>query len=299
MRFLYCFFLAALFCAAGIAAQQSTQTNNKVSETPTKSTAGQQPSTSPSAGAQSRIARGREFLGLGPVPDQAAAARGQKIFAATCGLCHGSNASGAEAPNLIRSTLVLHDEKGELIGPFLHKGRPDRGMPAFPNLTDSQVYDIAEFLHERVEETTNRFGYKVQNVNTGNASEGRAYFDSHCSQCHSPTGDLAHIATKAQPADLQALFLYPSQRIHENGEKTTVPTEVTVALPSGETVSGTLKLIDDFNISMYDSAGMYHSWPRSQVKVEIKDPLAAHRELLAKYSDADMHNILAYLETLK
>lgn len=243
--------------------------------------------------------RGREFLGLGPVPDQAAAARGEKIFVATCGFCHGSNATGAEGPNLIRSTLVLHDEKGELIGPFLHKGRPDRGMPAFPNLTDAQVYDVAEFLHERVEETTNRFGYKIQNVNTGNAAEGKAYFDSHCSECHSPTGDLAHIASKVQPADLQALFLYPSQRISENGEKTTVPTEVTVTLPSGETISGTLKRVDDFNISMYDSSGMYHSWPRSDVKVDIKDPLAAHRELLAKYSNADMHNILAYLETLK
>jgi cytochrome c oxidase cbb3-type subunit III len=299
MRFgLYPLTTALLFGAA-LAAQQSTDTNNRVSETPAKSPSAPQTATQQNSAAQSRLQRGREFLGLGPVPDQAAAARGEKVFVATCGFCHGSNASGAEGPNLIRSTLVLHDEKGELIGPFLHKGRPDRGMPSFPNLTDAQTYDIAEFLHERVEEATNRFGYKIQNVVTGNAAEGKAFFDSHCSQCHSPTGDLAHIAAKVEPPDLQALFLYPSQRISANGEKTTVPTEVTVTLASGETVSGTLKRIDDFNISMYDSSGEYHSWPRSEVKVDIKDPLAGHRELLAQYTDADMHNILAYLETLK
>lgn len=294
MRFSLWLFVASLcFGLVFAAAQQSPQpANNKVSETPAKST-------TPEPSKQSRIDRGREFLGLGPVPDQAAAERGEKIFVATCGFCHGSNATGAEGPNLIRSTLVLHDEKGELIGPFLRKGRPDRGMPAFPSLTDAQFYDIAEFLHQRVEDTTNRFGYKIQNVNTGNPAEGKVFFDRNCSQCHSPTGDLAHIAAKVEPAELQSLFLYPSQTISPNGEKTAVPTQVTVTPPSGESVSGTLKRIDDFNISMYDSSGIFHSWPRSEVMVDIKDSLAGHRELLAKYTDADMHNVLAYLETLK
>ncbi|MBV8551686.1 MAG: c-type cytochrome [Acidobacteriaceae bacterium] len=287
-------FLAAALClAAGLGAQTNSQTSKR------PGTQDQEAATSQSTRAQTRTDRGREFLGLGPVPDAAAAARGQKIFASTCGFCHGSNATGAEGPNLIRSTLVLHDEKGELIGPFLHNGRPDRGMPAFPNLTDAQTYDIAEFLHQRVEDTTNRFGYKIQNVVTGNAAEGKAFFDQHCNKCHSATGDLAHIASSVEPADLQALFLYPSQSINAKGEKTTVPVQVSVTLASGESISGTLKRIDDFNVSMYDGSGMYHSWPRSEVKVDIKDPLAAHRELLGTYTDADMHNILAYLVTLK
>ena len=289
------YLFAAVLCAGiTLAGQQNQQpVNTKVSETPAKTTP------EPPAAAQARTARGREFLGLGPPPDQAAAARGQKTFAATCGFCHASDASGAEGPNLIRSALVLHDEKGELIGPFVRTGRPDRGMPAFPNLTDAQLYDIAEFLHQRVEDATNRFGYKIQNVVTGNAAAGKTYFARHCSECHSPAGDLAHIASKVEPADLQALFLYPSQTIGANGEKTTTPTQVVVTLPSGETVSGTLKRIDDFNLSLIDSSGAYHSWARSEVKIDIKDPLAGHRELLAGYSDADMHNILAYLETLK
>ena len=39
--------------------------------------------------------------------------------------------------------------------------------------------------------------------------------------------------------------------------------------------------------------------PEHNIKVEVQDPLAEHVELLKKYTNADMHNILAYLETLK
>ncbi len=248
------------------------------------------------------LQRGREFLGLGPAADPVAAARGQKLFVQNCGFCHGSNATGAEGPDLLRSTVVLHDEKGELIGPLIQKGRPDKGMPSFSTLTDAQTYDIAEFLHARVEEAANRFGYKLQNVVTGNAKAGEEFFNGagRCNTCHSVTGDLAHIATKFDPANLQSQFLYPSQSFSPDAqEPKNAATMVTVTLPSGESITGTLKRLDDFNVSLWDSSGEYHSWPRNTVKVQVKDPLAEHRELLSKYTDADMHNLLAYLVTLK
>lgn len=239
----------------------------------------------------SREERTREFLGLPPPPDAAAAARGAKIFAQNCAFCHGPKATGAEGPNLIRSSVVLHDNKGELIGPVVLKGRPDKGMPAFPSMSSEQVYDIAEFLHERVHEAANRGGYKILNVVTGDPKAGEAFFNAHCTKCHSATGDLAHIASKYQPAELQALFLYP--------DKSAPPVELTVTLPNGQVITGTLKRQDDFNISMVDNTGEFHSWPADSVKYEVKDPLAGHRELLATYTDADMHNVLAYLVTLK
>lgn len=240
---------------------------------------------------QSRVERGREFLGLPPPPDAAAAERGSKIFAQNCAFCHGPKATGAEGPNLIRSAVVLHDEKGELIGPVLLNGRPDKGMPAFPSLTAAQIFDVAEFLHTRVQDAANRSSYKLLNVVTGDSKAGEAFFIAHCTSCHSATGDLAHIASKYEPADLQALFLYP--------DRVAPLPKVTVRLPNGETIAGTLKRQDDFNISITDDSGAFHSWPVSAVKFEIKDPLANHRELLATYTDADMHNILAFLVTLK
>jgi cytochrome c oxidase cbb3-type subunit 3 len=236
------------------------------------------------------VQHGRDFLGLAPPADPAAAARGQKVYAQACAFCHGPNATGAEGPDLLRSSVVLHDDNGEKIGPFLQKGRPDKGMPAFSTMTEAQTRDIAEFLHMRVEAAANRYGYKLQNVVTGDAKAGETYFGSHCRSCHSPTGDLAHIG-QTDPSDLQDGFLYPDR----NAPKISV----TVILPSDETVGGTLKHLDDFDISLIDASGNYRSFNCDAVKVAIKDPLERHRQLLATYSDADMHNILAYLVTLK
>ena len=230
-------------------------------------------------------------MGLGPPPDAEAAGRGEQLFARNCAFCHGAKANGAEGPDLIRSAVVLHDEKGETIGQVVLKGRPERGMPAFP-FTSAQVYDIAEFLHMRVELTANRGTYQTLNIVTGNAKAGEAYFASHCASCHSASGDLAHVAGKYQPPELQSAFLYPSSKAH-------APVKVTVSLPSGQSVTGNLKRMDDFTVSMNDSNGDYHAWPIDTVKVNIEDPLAGHRELLDKYSDTDMHNILAYLVTFK
>jgi len=76
---------------------------------------------------------------------------------------------------------------------------------------------------------------------------------------------------------------------------------VTVTLPSGQKISGTLDRIDDFIVSLRDDAGTYRSFTRDGAtpNVEIRDPLKAHRDLLSKYTDADIHNVTAYLVTLK
>ncbi len=256
--------------------------------------------------AQTPVARGpgrantREFLGLGPAPDAVAAERGEKLYGPNCGFCHGAKANGAEGPDLVRSPLVLHDEKSELIGPVIRQGRADKGMPAFAGFTDPQLYDIGQFLHMRVELAVNRGLYKVQNIVTGNAKAGEQYFAGagRCTECHSATGNLAHVGTKFQPSDLQQAFLYPTARgFQSSGPKVS---KVTVTLSSGQAVSGALKRLDDFNVSLYDAAGDYHSYAiASGVKVDVEDKLAGHRELLKHYTDADMHNVTAYLATLK
>ena len=238
----------------------------------------------------------RDFLGLGPAPDPVAAERGQKLYASNCAFCHGEKGRGADGPSLVRSQLVLHDEKGELIGPILLKGRPDKGMPPFPSLTEEQRYDIAQFLHMQVELAANRGTYKRLNVVTGDAKKGEAYFNGggRCNTCHSPTGDLAHIGGKYPPDQLQTKFLWPASG--GDGAR-----GVTVTLPSGQSFSGRIRHLDDFYVSMYDSSGNYHSWSREddKVRVEVEDRLTAHRQLLDQYADADIHNLLAYLVTLK
>jgi cytochrome c oxidase cbb3-type subunit III len=263
--------------------------------------------TKPAVPADQRLRRAaRDFLAIGAPPDPAAVERGQKIFVSTCAFCHGTKANGGEGgPDLIRSVLVLHDNNGSNIGPVILHGRPGKGMPAFSSMTPAQISDIAAFLKSKSQEAANRMDYKIQNIVTGDAKAGEAYFNGagKCNTCHSPTGDLAGIADKYDPVSLQARFLFP--RIHSylpTAPQPETAVKATVTLPSGKTISGTVDHIDDFNISLVDATGNYHSFPldgNDAVKVKLDDPLAAHAELLKTYTDADMHNVLAYLETLK
>ena len=178
-------------------------------------------------------------------------------------------------------------------------------MPAFSALSAEQIADISTFLHSRAADVSNRFAYKIGDLLTGDAQKGAAFFNGagHCGSCHSPTGDLAHVATKYEPVELQRRMLYPAPNLIDVflGRAVTppAPTNVTVQLASGEPVSGTLDHLDEFTVAMHDSAGWYRSFSRENVTVDVQDPRAAHEALLPHYTDQEMHDVLAYLETLK
>lgn len=227
------------------------------------------------------------------VIDPAAADRGKRLYAELCINCHGALAKGTEnGPDLIRSVIVLRDRVGSELGPALSK------LPKHKSdLAPSQIADLSHFLKQYIEQTArNRNATTPPNVLTGNVPAGRAYFNGtgKCSMCHSPTGDLAGIGKKYDPVTLQQRFLFPRTA---RGAKRP---EVTVTPPSGPPVSGTLERIDDFNVSLRDTSGEYHAWRRTPaMKVELRDPHAAHDELLGRITDAEIHNIVTYLETLK
>lgn len=238
----------------------------------------------------------REFLGLGPAPDAAEAKKGEPLYKQNCATCHGENGRGSQGPNLVRSVVVLHDEKDEEIGPVVKSGRPQGGMPAFPQLSQAEIHSIAQYLKMQVELAANRGTYgqtygDLRNKVTGDVKAGEAFFQANCTSCHSATGDLAKIGSKFQQASqLQQRFLWPASF---------GPAKATVTTTSGEKVSGTISREDDFTVSLIDASGNYHVWPRDKVKVEIPDKMEGHRALLAKYSNADIHNMTAYLVTLK
>ena len=45
--------------------------------------------------------------------------------------------------------------------------------------------------------------------------------------------------------------------------------------------------------------GWTRSWPVKDVRITIDNPLQAHVDQLGKYTDKDMHDVFAYLQTLK
>jgi cytochrome c oxidase cbb3-type subunit III len=254
---------------------------------------------------------GRGGLGAGNVYttyDEATLQRGKTLFTAQCGFCHGANAKGGEGgPDLLRAVPVLDDENGNLIGPIVLNGRSERGMPKF-DLPPDAIADIAAFLHEGIRAAAQRNTYKLQNIVTGDARAGEAYFNGagKCSACHSVTGDLAGIGAKYDPVTLQGKFLMPRGGRGGRGganesEPATNPITVTVILLGGQTFKGKLERIDDFVVSLTDANGDYHSFTRhgDTPKVALSDPLQAHLDQLLKYRDTDIHNLTAYLVTLK
>ena len=237
-----------------------------------------------------RAAATRAFLGLGAEPDQAAAERGGPLFARNCASCHGQKARGATGPNLITSDLVLADDHGEHLVPFLRQGYPENGMPAFATMSDRQLTDISEFLHLEVEDVANRGTYQVLNILVGNAAEGNTYVESHCMSCH--TADtFAHIASRYRsPEQLQRSWIWP---VHNE----TVTAKVKTA---AGTISGRVDQITDFRIKLVTESGQMKTVDRGPgVEVQINDPLAAHEQILMTLRNQDMHNVTAYLETLK
>lgn len=234
-----------------------------------------------------------EFLGLGPAPDVEAAKRGAPVFAANCAFCHGPLARGAEGPSLIYSELVLEDQHGAAIGEFLKGGRPEKGMPAFATLSDEQRRDIAEFLHQQIEDVANRGTFQVKNIVLGDPKKGARYVTAHCLSCHSLGSDLRGLAAKWRPVDLQRYWIMPPRT--EGNRAITA----TVRSPRGSW-QGRVQQIDDFRIVLGADSGPPVVIARdADVEVELHDPLAPHVAMIGNVTDSDMINVTAYLETLK
>jgi len=223
--------------------------------------------------------------------DPVAATRGRAVWAQYCINCHGALGKGtSNGPDLIRSDVVLRDRLGNEIGPAL-KRLPGHDAP----VTQEQLVDLTHFLKEQIEATAkDRNPVVSPNVLTGDATAGRAYFEGAggCVKCHSAAGDLAGIGKRYPDAvDLEQRFLFPrrTQRV-----------QATVTPASGAAVTGDVLNVDDFEIALRDAAGAYHEWTRdANLRVEMHDPLEAHHELLDRYTDNDIHDVVRYLESLK
>ncbi|HSZ17107.1 MAG TPA: c-type cytochrome [Terracidiphilus sp.] len=222
-------------------------------------------------------------------------AAGDGLFQQNCAFCHGRDAMGGETgPDLTQSRLVRTDRTGDAIAQVMREGRPDNKMPAF-NFSPQEVRGIIAFIHAREAEAVarpgGRRGVAVADLQTGNVDAGKRYFEGTggCAKCHSPSGDLAGIASRFEGLQLEERMLYPRD----------AKSTVTVKLASGQKISGVLAYLDEFTLALRDSTGAYRAWPTRQVQYTVKAPVQAHVELFGKYTDNDIHNLMAYLQTLR
>ena len=219
---------------------------------------------------------------------------GKGLFQQNCAFCHGRDAMGGESgPDLTRSKLVKEDVNGDKISLVVSQGRAPK-MPAF-NFSATEMSQIVAYIHSQAAMAAKtkggRRGVDVADLQTGNVEAGKQYFNGAggCSSCHSPTGDLSGIATRYEGLQLEERMLYPKE----------VKDKITVTLPSGKVLNGIVAYHDEFTIGMREDNGTYHSWPVNGVKYKIDAPEEAHVELFSKYTDADIHNLMAYIQTLR
>ena len=252
-------------------------------------TTAQEPASSSQAGGESKQKPTTESKYPAELVEQ-----GATLFQQRCAFCHGRDATGGESgPDLTRSKLVAGDVDGEKIGAVVRNGRPEKGMPPF-EVADEQVAALAAFIHTQQKQARSRPGGRkgvdASDLQTGNAEAGKQYFEGAggCAKCHSPTGDLAGIANRHQGLELERRMLYPED----------AKSKVTVTLSSGKTVTGVLAYLDEFTVGLTDDAGSYHSWRIRDVHYKVDAPVDAHVTLFSKYTDADIHNLMAYLQTL-
>jgi len=233
--------------------------------------------------------------------DPAAIERGKALYGANCLFCHGADAKGGDGggPNLLRSSVVLDDQKGERIAPIVREGRA--AMPRF-QFTDAQVADIADFLHSFP--VSSRSAPSTLDIVVGDPKRGEAYVAAKCAACHTTTA-LKTFAMKIADAKLlQQMWLMPGTTGGRAGEPAPVqapPISVDVTLPSGEVITGTLSRVDDFSVSLTAADGTHRTFRTdgARIKVDIHDPLQPHKDLLPVYTDADIHNVTAYLVSLR
>ena len=236
-----------------------------------------------------------------PPGDPAAIERGKGLYGANCVFCHGANARGGDGggPNLLRSTIVLEDQKGERIAPVIREGRG--GMPPF-QLSDAQIADISAFLHSFP--VSSRTGPSTINILVGDPKKGEAYVTAKCASCHTTAALKAVAAKLDDPKMLQQMWLMPGNAGGRGGGPAPIPAppiSVTVTLASGEVIKGRLSRVDDFSVSLTQSNGTHRTFRTAgtTTNVEIHDPLAPHKELLRVYTDDDIHNVTAYLSSLR
>lgn len=225
---------------------------------------------------------------------------GKALFQQDCSFCHGRDATGGESgPDLTRSKLVAADINGDQIGPVVRNGRLEKGMPPFDR-SDDQIAALVAFIHTQRDNAMSaggprgkggRKGVDPSDLQTGNVEAGKQYFNGAggCSNCHSPTGDLAGIASRHQGLELEELMIYPKH----------AKSKVEVTLASGQMISGSLEYLDEFTVGLVDSDGVYHSWRTADVHYKVDEALNAHVDLFSKYTDDDIHNLMAYLQTLR
>ena len=222
-------------------------------------------------------------------PDAVRAGRG--LYLERCAVCHGQDATGSMAANLVRSRTVARGSDAALFR-VISEGFPGTEMPPQADIEPQRIWQLVAYLHSLA-----RPG--LQPPVPGDAEAGRKIFGSAgCAGCHQLDGaggflgpPLDSIAARKTSNQIRNDVLDPDAVVPE-GYKAVV-----AVTPDGDQVEGLLKNEDTFSVQILTRDGRFRLLDRRNI-AELRKPSqsAMPRDYRSKLSGEQLQNLLAYLD---
>ena len=221
--------------------------------------------------------------------DPAAVAAGREAFLKRCAVCHGQDARGGQAANLVRARAVVGGSD-EALFKLIRNGMPGTIMPPQKDLSDEGVWQLVSYLHAAA-----RPG--EQPPVDGDAEAGaRLFQEKGCSGCHIVDGSggfwgpgLDSIASRKRTEEIRADILHPDESVAEGYRPVAVRTR------DGRKIEGLLKNEDTASLQVLQRDGSFALLSRSEVE-SIDRPEGSPMPATKGLSNAEMLNLLAFLD---
>ena len=177
-------------------------------------------------------------------------------------------------------------------------------------MTEEEIVGLAHFVRQKVNDTMRGSPlFTVGDILVGDAKAGEAYFNGEggCATCHnagsrSLAGIRSRFTSTGRSAAAHALPGSGGGR-GRGGPASASPNPnaitVTITPSSGPVIAGVLVEQSDFFVTLREADGTMRAVPRAGAKVVLTNPLQAHIDLLDRITDKQIHDLVAYLETLK
>lgn len=182
----------------------------------------------------------------------------------------------------------------DAVGKVIRGGVPGTSMPAFSDLTDTQLGQIADFLKGLAVHTVK------QGPIPGNAEHGKEIYASNgCSGCHQIDGsgsvfgpDLSRVGAARPAGYIQASITDPSADIPIESEGVMVVTN------DGKQITGVLVNRDTFTVQLRDTSQRFQMFQNDQVR-EVRALTKSLMPPFSTLSATDLQDLVKYLTTLR
>lgn len=221
--------------------------------------------------------------------DSAAVAAGGARFLERCAVCHGQDAKGSQAANLVRAPIVVAGGDDALFD-VIRKGLPGTAMPPQSDLSDEDVWRLVSFLHNLA-----RPGEQPP-VEGDVAAGARLFRDRGCVRCHIVDGSggflgpgLDSIASRMTTEGIRTAILNPSANVAESYRRVSLRTN------DGRLIEGLLKNEDTVSVQALTTDGSFALLRRSEIE-SVQKPAGSIMPTPTGLTSEQIQNLLAFLD---